>query len=145
MKNIILPDIVAVGAYNAQLAVKNREITKNRKTTMFELELATEEGGISYINSESFAIKPDLLICAKPGQIRHTRLPFKCFYIHITLGEGALYDILMNAPNYIMLENNLSQMEQYVVPELKEKSYEIMCDFWGKNFVDKVEKLRHEK
>ena len=47
--------------------------------------------------------------------------------------------------SYIMLENNLSQMEQYVVPELKEKSYEIMCDFWGKNFVDKVEKLRHEK
>ena len=44
--------------------------------------------------------------------------------------------------SYIMLENNLSQMEQYVVPELKEKSYQIMCDFWGKDFVDKIEKLR---
>lgn len=105
MKNIILPEIVAIGVYNAELAVKNREITRNRKTTMFEIELPTEAGGVSHINDESVQIMPNILICAKPGQTRHTRLPFKCYYIHMMIGEGALYDILMNAPNYVPIEN----------------------------------------
>ena len=42
MKEIILPKIVAVGMYNAQLAFKNRAISPNRKTTMFEIELPME-------------------------------------------------------------------------------------------------------
>ncbi len=105
MENIILPEIVAIGVYNAELAVKNREITRNRKTTMFEIELPTEAGGVSHINDESVPITSNVLICAKPGQTRHTRLPFKCYYIHMMIGDGALYDVLMNAPNYVSIEN----------------------------------------
>lgn len=41
-----------------------------------------------------------------------------------------------------ILMNNLIQLEQNVIPELKERAYQIMCDFWGKDFVDKIEKLR---
>ena len=105
MKEIILPEIVAIGIYNAQLAVKNREVTKNRKTTMFEIELPFEDGGISYINSESRPVTEDIVICAKPGQIRHTRLPFKCYFIHMIVKEGELYDMLMNIPSYVKIEN----------------------------------------
>ena len=76
--DIILPEIVAAGIYNSQIAVKDRAITKNRKATMFEIEIPIEEGGISYIASEERHISPDIVICAKPGQIRHTKLPFKC-------------------------------------------------------------------
>jgi len=111
MENIVLPEIVAIGVYNAELAVKNREITKNRKTTMFEIELPTEKGGISHINEETVPITGDLLICAKPGQTRHTRLPFKCYYIHMMISGGALYDILMNAPNYITVDNAEKYLE----------------------------------
>ena len=49
----------------------------------------------------------------------------------------ALYDY-----SYIFLENNLNQIQRYVVPELQECAYEIMCDFWGKSFVDKVKSLK---
>ena len=101
MENIILPEIVAIGVYNAELAVKNREITRNRKTTMFEIELPTEAGGVSHINDESVQITQNLLICAKPGQTRHTRLPFKCYYIHMIVTEGALLDLLASLPNFI--------------------------------------------
>lgn len=41
-----------------------------------------------------------------------------------------------------MLRNNLLQIEENVIPELKDCAYQIMCDFWGKDFVDKVEELR---
>lgn len=99
--DIILPEIVAAGIYNSRIAAKNKTITKNRKTSMFEIEIPIEKGGISYINSEERHIAPDIVICAKPGQIRHTRLPFKCYYIHMILNTGTLYDILTNIPVFI--------------------------------------------
>ena len=94
MKNIILPDIVAAGIYNAQIVHKNKTVTPIRKTTMFEIEMPLDNGGISYINDTSHPIVKNTVICAKPGQIRHTRLPFKCYYIHIIVSEGELFDIL---------------------------------------------------
>ena len=45
--DIILPEIVAAGIYNSRIAVKDKLITKNRKTTMFEIEIPIEKGGIS--------------------------------------------------------------------------------------------------
>ena len=99
--DIILPEIVAAGIYNSQIAVKDRAITKNRKATMFEIEIPIEEGGISYIASEERHISPDIVICVKPGQIRHTKLPFKCYYIHMILNTGTLYDILADIPVFI--------------------------------------------
>ena len=104
MKNIILPEIVSVGIYNAQMAIKNRIVSRNRKTTMFELELPVENGGISYIDDSSRPITDRLVICAKPGQIRHTRLPFKCYYIHIIVNEGRIFDMLTSLPNYMEMD-----------------------------------------
>ncbi len=101
MKEMILPQIVAVGIYNAQVALKNRTVSRNRKTTMFEIEIPMEDGGISYIDDASHPIKKNLVICAKPGQIRHTRVPFKCYYIHMILQEGFLYDMAINMPDFI--------------------------------------------
>ncbi len=105
MKEIILPKIVAIGMYNAQLAFKNRTISPNRKTTMFEIELPVEAGGISYMDDTSHPITEHVVICAKPGQLRHTRLPFKCYYIHMIVNEGQLCDMLSSLPNYIPMED----------------------------------------
>ncbi|MBQ2696850.1 MAG: helix-turn-helix transcriptional regulator [Clostridia bacterium] len=102
--HLVLPEIVAVGIYNSRLAVKDKKVTKNRKTTMFELEIPIQKGGISYIDAEAVSIEPDLLICAKPGQIRHTRLPFTCYYVHMIVREGLLYDVLMELPSFFKTE-----------------------------------------
>lgn len=111
--DIVLPEIVAIGVYNSRLAVKNKTVTKNRKTTMFEIELPLDAEGISFVNSESAAITPDVIICAKPGQTRHTKLPYKCFYIHLMLKEGALYDALISAPVYIKTFKSESYKEVF--------------------------------
>lgn len=100
-----LPQIVAIGIYNAEMAVKNRTVTHNRKTTMFEIELPTEAGGVSYVDAEEMPISPDTVICARPGQMRHTRLPFRCYYIHLILKEGALYDALIHTPTFVKVRN----------------------------------------
>ena len=105
MKEIVLPDIVSAGIYNAQLVYKSRVVTPNRKTVMFEIELPIEDGGISYINDSSHQISENTVICAKPGEVRHTKLPFSCYYVHIIVKEGGLFDILSSLPDYIELEN----------------------------------------
>lgn len=109
MKEIILPEIVAVGVYNAQIAQKNRTVTPNRKTTMFEIELPIGDGGISYIDGESSAVDENIIICSKPGQLRHTRLPFKCYFIHMIVREGELCDRLMELPTFI----RISERQRY--------------------------------
>lgn len=105
MSEQVFPQVVAVGIYNAQVAFKSRTVSKNRKTTMFELELPMIDGGISYIDNSSHTVTEDLIIFAKPGQMRHTRLPFKCYYIHMIVKEGRFFDILSSFPNYIELTN----------------------------------------
>lgn len=101
---MILPDIVAIGIYNSQKSVRNTEVSRNRKITMFEIELPIENGGVSYINSDNRPIVPDMVICGKPGAVRHTRFPFKCYYIHMILREGTLYDTLMELPDILETE-----------------------------------------
>ncbi len=105
MNELILPQFVSVGIYNAQIAYKNRSVSPNRKTTMFELELPIGDGGISHIDDEAYPISENEVICAKPGQTRHTRLPFKCYYIHIIVQEGQLFDLLTSLPNYIEMQD----------------------------------------
>lgn len=105
MENIKLPFVVSIGIYNAQLAIKNRAVSKNRKTTMFEIELPISDGGMSYIDDEMHPICENTVICAKPGQMRHTRLPFMCYYIHFIINEGALYNTLMDLSNFIEFDN----------------------------------------
>ena len=68
---------------------------------MFELELSIAEGGTSYIDDEMHAVSENTVICAQPGQMRHTKFPFKCYYIHMILGEGQLFDVLTTLPNYL--------------------------------------------
>ena len=98
---LILPEIVSVGIFRTQNISLNKDVTKKRTTTMFEFEIPIEGGGISYINSDAEQIHPSTVICAKPGQIRQTKLPFKCYYIHFILKSGELYEHLMSLPNFI--------------------------------------------
>ncbi len=118
MKDIILPKIVTIGIYNSDIAARNKTITKNRTTTMFEIEIPLEKGGISYIDSEQLQIEKNMVICAKPGQVRHTKLPFKCRYIHMILKDGELYDILMNIPSFIKT-SKFSEYEEIFTELLK--------------------------
>ncbi len=114
MSSTALPEIVAVGIYNAQIAIKNRAVSPNRKTTMFELELPLCSGGTSYMDDTASPICENMVICAKPGQLRHTRLPFQCYYIHMIAGEGQIHDILSSLPNYLPLRDAKEIRELFV-------------------------------
>ena len=108
MKEFILPQIITVGVFNSQISRKNQTVSKNRKITMFELELPISNDGTSFIDDEVCPITDHTLICAKPGQTRHTRFPFKCYYVHLVVTKGRIFDILTSLPTFI----NLVEVEE---------------------------------
>lgn len=124
MRNIILPQIVSLGVYDAQIALKNKAVSPNRKTTMFEIELPMGDGGISYVDNSTHTISENMLICVKPGQIRHTRLPFKCYFIHMIVNEGKIFDILSSLPNYIELRDRSEFLEVFMM----------LCKYYDEKF-----------
>ena len=106
---MILPNIVSIGIFDSRISKKYINLptaSTERKTNRFEIEIPIEKGGISYINNKEYPIRPDSIICVKPNQIRHTRFPFKCYYIHMTLEPGPLFDILYNAPDFIPINKH---------------------------------------
>ncbi len=110
---IILPEIVAAGIYNTEIAAKGKTVTKTRRTTMFEIEIPIEDGGISYIDSEEKPICTNTIICAKPGQLRHTKLPFKCYYIHMIIKDGDLFETLIDIPDFVGTDNKNKYYELF--------------------------------
>ena len=70
-----LPSIVSAGICDSRVVRKNAIVSKGRKTTMFEIELSMEEGGVSYIESESMPIRRGTVVSAKPDQMRHSKFP----------------------------------------------------------------------
>jgi len=100
-----IPEIEMIGMFNSQKVRPGIKISSPRTTNLFEIELPIEKGGISYIDSKKCNITPDLIICAKPGQIRHSRFPHKCYYVHFHLEKGYLYDTLFSLPEFIKIED----------------------------------------
>lgn len=96
------PQIVSVGIYDGGVAQKGRSVSRSRATSMFEIELPLAEGGVSYVDGESMPVSPDTLICARTGQMRHTRFPFRCYYLHMIVPEeGTLYSALSSLPVFV--------------------------------------------
>lgn len=96
----VIPQIVNLGLYDAAQVHGNVESTKPRRVSIYEIELVTEDGGFSYIGSRRFPIKRGSIICAKPGQLRHTDLPYKCFYIHTIIEDEELSALFHSVPDF---------------------------------------------
>ncbi|MBQ7574799.1 MAG: helix-turn-helix transcriptional regulator [Clostridia bacterium] len=105
MDELVLPKNISVGIYDSRISVKDKSITDNRITSSFEIELPTEHGGISFIDEDKFRITPETVICVKPGQQRHTKLPFKCYFLHMEIENGILYELLTDTPNYFIAKD----------------------------------------
>ena len=98
------PRVVAAGIYDAAVAQKGRSRSSPRQPSMFELELPLDAGGISYVGGEKMPISPSTFICARPGEKRHTRFPFRCYYLHLTVSEGPVFEALSSLPAFVLVE-----------------------------------------
>ena len=94
-----MPEIVALGVYDGALVHKNRIQTPPRRVHLYEIELILEDGGTTHIDGQAYPILAGNVIIGKPGQMRHTVLPFKCLYLHLMLEDEALSTLLDALPD----------------------------------------------
>ena len=104
--DIIFSNIISTGIYYSSIAQKGVSISKERKISTFEIDVPIESGGVSYIDDSYSDILPDVVIFAKPGQIRHTKFPLKCHYVHLSIEDEWLSARLSQLPDFIPTSNS---------------------------------------
>lgn len=112
MPDIILPKIIKAGVYDAATIHKDCIETRNRNVSVFEIELPISKGGTSFINQSQHDISPTHIICGKPGQVRHTHLPFRCRFIHLILKDEFLKNLILSFPDFIDIGDNTKKFKR---------------------------------
>ena len=100
-----IPQIISYGIYDASVIYGNAVSTRSRRTSMYELEYITDNGGTSFIDEHAYSIQKGGIILAKPGQTRHTDLPYKCLYVHIVTDDEILRSQLDAVPDFYLPSN----------------------------------------
>lgn len=102
---MLFAEIDYIGIYNVNKFKNNTLVSKKRPTIMFEFDFCVEDGGIAFVDDKAIPIRKNTIICAKPGQKRHTKLPLNCYYMHFDVNNDELRNILLNLPDAFMVEN----------------------------------------
>lgn len=88
--------ILQYGIFDSTVKFPDTITTDDRMLDYFEIELYTSEcPGTAYINGTAHKLEKGLIICGKPGQYRHSRLHFKCCYLHLRVENSELKNSLM--------------------------------------------------
>ena len=88
------------GLFDSRLALPGVAVTTERAVNCYEFELYTEDNsGRTYIGGKEVRTVKGTFLCAKPGQRRHSRLPFKCLYFHLTSSENTFISFLNSFPD----------------------------------------------
>ena len=98
--------IIYYGVFDSRVAYPKLTYSRPRYVNRFELELFTEDlSGISYIDDVAYPLKKGQFICGKPGQIRYSQLPTRCYYVHLTTEDPGLLALLHSLPDGCQLSD----------------------------------------
>ena len=94
------------GIFDSRVAFPKMTVSRRRRVVSFELELIAEDlSGISYIDDRSYGLKKGLFLCGKPGQLRYSQLPTRCYYVHLQTQDPALLALLQGLPDACQLSD----------------------------------------
>ena len=89
-------EILKYGLFDSTVKFPDIVTTQDRLLDCFEIELYTSEcAGTAYINGTPHKLEKGMIIFGKPGQYRHSRLHFKCCYLHLRVENSELNNLLM--------------------------------------------------
>lgn len=88
-----LPVIFATGLFDSRDRFTGT-VTRVRTVTDYELEVFTQDGGISHVNGNSYPIQKGAMLIAKPGDRRHSTLHFFCQFVHFSVRDPALRQLV---------------------------------------------------
>lgn len=76
------------GIFDSGILRKNAVKSQDRTVTCYEIELFHTDTGTSYVDEKKHPVRRGMLLCTKPGQVRHSEFPVRCSFIRI-FPEGA--------------------------------------------------------
>ena len=114
-KTMVTKDvIIECGICNTEIIAPNVKVTPPRPVKYFEIELILTATGETYLNENTYKLKPTSIVLAKPGQTRRSKTHFKCYYMHYILDEKSkYYDLLMNCPDFYYLIDGKRYLKIY--------------------------------
>ncbi len=117
-----LPTPFSIGYFNSTIARPGVRVTEKHVIPTYQLEIVAEDGGIAYLDDEVIAVRKNLIFCAKPGQVRSTKLPFRCHYVQLYAGQGEIYTLLDRLPSHWQSTPARAQMYIKIIEQLTELS-----------------------
>lgn len=100
-----IPQIYGLGIYDASIVHKSKSATPPRLVSLYEIEYILEDGGSSHINGKCYEIRKGALIVAKPGDTRHTELPFRALFAHFLIEDTEICSMLDKCPDFFFPDN----------------------------------------
>jgi len=85
------------GVFDSKILRGAQSVSTDRVVQVYELELFHTDSGVSYVNGGRHPARRGMLLCAKPGQIRHSEFPVRCSFIRVPSGREAEIDSLLSA------------------------------------------------
>ena len=95
-----LPVISAAGLFHSRDKFSDprrypeNSVTRLRTAVDYELELFTQDGGISHLNGSCYPIKKGSLLIVEPGDRRQSTLHFSALFLHFGAGDRAIQDLI---------------------------------------------------
>ncbi len=123
-----LPMDINIGFFNSRIARPGMQKTIEHTINEYQVEFCDTDGGVTYINGVAYPVRKNMIICAKPGQTRWTRLPFCCYYIKIPRDNIALSPLLQGVKDSWItdtatLERFLQAFHRLTESEMSEMRY----------------------
>ncbi len=105
-----LPTIFGAGFFNSHEKFGNIKVTPDRPVLRYEIEFFPKAGGTLFVDGRRYDIHPGMVLCARPGQVRHSLLPFSSVFLKLDNVSGMLADTLNSIPEC----TDTVRMEEYV-------------------------------
>ncbi|MBO4355821.1 MAG: hypothetical protein J5850_03080, partial [Clostridia bacterium] len=89
------PFLIGAGRFDSVLlGYPEGTISPIRKIEYYEFNLFTEKYGYGFVYDRIIPYDENVLAVWKPGGQKHSKLNFKCRYIHFSTGDQTLIDLI---------------------------------------------------
>ena len=96
-------ELIKGGLFDSKITdLSKYDITPLRRVTQYELELFVNDGFYTSINGTPYPIVKDRVIIAKPGDMRNSKLHFEALFMHLSVSDNDLREMLDALPHYII-------------------------------------------
>lgn len=99
-----LPTVTRSGHFVSRHKLEGQNETSPRVLETYELEMFTEDGGTTWLNDVECPIKKGCVLVAKPGDVRHSKLHFRCYFIHFTTDDPEVTQLVASLPAFFHTE-----------------------------------------